>query len=161
MREVASKHGWCCEERLFTHSQTRSFELKEAGKKVFSFQISPRDIQLEPALASAWHPVQIETFRDNLGSKMSALVGRGAPRDFLDVHAVCTRGLTTIAECWQTWQCKNPGLDAVQARMTVLEHLASLESRRPLERIRAEAEKAAAAAVRAWFKTTFCKKVEE
>jgi hypothetical protein len=88
---------------------------------------------------------------------MNALVSRGAPRDFLDIYTVCQRGLAAPADCWQAWQEKNPGLDARQARINILEHLAALEGRRPLQSILAAGERSAAEALRAWMKGPFCK----
>jgi hypothetical protein len=159
MQGVALKHGLAFEKRLFSHSQTRSFELQKEGKKVFSFQIAPRDIQLDPPLPSAWSPVQIESFRDNLGAKISALVSRGAPRDFLDIYTVCRRGLATPKECWETWQKKNPGLELSQARVTILEHLLALEGRRPLGSIAHASERAEAEALRKWIKDSLSREV--
>lgn len=49
-------------------------------------------------------PILIETVRDNVASKMNALVDRGAPRDFLDIRAVIVKGLVSVEECWALWQ---------------------------------------------------------
>lgn len=153
---VAARHGLELGERQAGHSMTRSFELKEKGRKLFSFQIAPRDVELEAPRASAWPPVQLETLRDNLGAKMNALVGRGAPRDFLDVHALCQAGIARVEECWQTWREKNPGADIVQAKVTVLEHLSALEGRRPLEKIESGVEREAARGLRLWARSVLC-----
>ena len=45
---------------------------------------------------------------------MNALVNRGAPRDFLDIHAVVEADLLTPARCWELWQAKNPGAAAAR-----------------------------------------------
>jgi hypothetical protein len=159
MKAVAERNGLSFAERPLSHSLTQSFELRKAGRKVFSFQIAPRDLELDPALPSAWSPVQIETFRDNLGAKMNALVSRGAPRDFLDIYTVCQRGLAAPAECWGIWKLKNPGLEVSQARVTVLEHLAALEGRRPLAGISPETDRKAARELRDWVRNSLCKNV--
>ncbi|MBI4602138.1 MAG: hypothetical protein HY721_09280 [Planctomycetes bacterium] len=137
--------------------ETQSYELKRGTKKVFSFQISRRTVELDPPLESAWGPVKIETFRDNLGAKMNALVDRGAPRDMLDVHEVCRRRLASVEECWETWTSKNPGARVEAARGRVLHHLRTLEARRPLDRIPAGGEREWARAVRTWIRETLCK----
>ncbi len=46
---------------------------------------------LEDSIESAWAPIKIKTLRDNVGAKMNALVGRGAPRDFIDIAAAIAR----------------------------------------------------------------------
>ena len=136
--------------------ETESYELLKGQEKVFSFQIALRSVQLEAAKHSAWQPVQVESFRDNLGSKMSALVGRGAPRDFLDVREVCRRGLAREDECWQVWQDKNPDRNVREARVNVLRHVELLESRRPLAAL-SENEREAAQTLRDWVRQSLCR----
>ncbi|MBC8141114.1 MAG: hypothetical protein H7Y38_06705 [Armatimonadetes bacterium] len=131
------------------------FKPEGSNKKVFSFQISVRDVPLEEPLISAWPPLLIETFRDNIGSKMNALVNRGAPRDFLDIYRVVNDGLITAAGCWNLWQEKNEGGDAGEAQGKVRTHLNRLEQRRPLESITSVAERESAAILRNWYKETF------
>ena len=46
---------------------------------------------LDATLVAAWSPVRIESLRDNVASKMTALVERGAPRDLRDIHELCRR----------------------------------------------------------------------
>lgn len=143
MRSLAEKHALEFDERSW--GTTRSAELRAGSQRRFSFQISQRDIGLDQPLMSHWAPLLIETFRDNLAAKMNALVGRGAPRDFQDIAEVCRRELATSADCWSLWRLKNPNGELAAAQRAVLNHLARIESRRPLttlppaERPRAEA----------------------
>lgn len=134
---------------------TESWELSRAGKKVFSFQVSARTIQLAPYQTSAWPPLRIESLADAVASKMNALVQRGAPRDLLDVRQVVVAGLVSAADCWALWVRKNPDLDAAAARAEVARHLQELERRRPLDAIPDPAERARAALTRAWFRADF------
>lgn len=154
MQELARRHGLVFSERQW--NETRSAELRAGNRKAFSFQVSIRDIMLDPPADSAWQPVLIESFRDNLGAKMNALVGRGAPRDITDVFVVCDAGLATVTDCWELWQRKNPGGDPDAARRNVLHHLASLEARRPLETFQSPVERARAALVRGFIRHQFC-----
>jgi hypothetical protein len=108
----------------------------------------------EPQL-SAWAPLRIETLADNVGSTMNALVNRGAPRDFLDIHAVVGAGLFTPTHCWELWQAKNSGQSIDAARRNVLLPLTGLESRRPLDAITDPAARERAREVRDWFKDVF------
>jgi hypothetical protein len=148
MAAVAARFG--LETNVRAWGDTQSFELLREGTKIYSFQIAIRDVQLEEPLESAWAPVRIETLRDNIGSKMSALVIRGAPRDFVDVHEVCRRGLATVHDCWRTWSRKNPGRSVAEAKVTLLRHLELIESRRPLASIDDERERRSAERLRAW-----------
>ena len=153
MQRVAEERGMILQERRF--GDTVSFELAGEGPQRFSFQIAVRSIQLEEAVPSAWPPLRVETLADNVGGKMNALVNRGAPRDFRDIHAIVTGGLLTPEQCWELWRAKNPegALDA--AKRNVLLHLASLEARRPLDTIPDLSERERARLVRDWFRETF------
>jgi hypothetical protein len=155
MARVAKRHGWDLGLRAW--GDTKSYELRQGGKKVFSFQISRRTLELDSPEESAWAPVRIETFRDNLGAKMNALVERGAPRDFLDVQAVSSRGLATPATCWSLWSLKNPGRSVREARLRVLHLLQLIEARRPLDSIADPNDRAAARLLRTWVREAFCK----
>ena len=90
---------------------------------------------------------------------MVALVERGAPRDFRDIHAVCQAGLTSAAECWQWWRERQrlAGSDenVVRARLAVETHPARIAQHRPLDRIHDAAERAEAERVRGWFLVEF------
>jgi len=98
---------------------TESYELLQDRRKVFSFQISSRTRYLDTPGDAQWAPVLIETLRDNVASKMVALVERGAPRDMRDVYELCTREMLTIDECWQLWRDKKPGMRHSHGRALV------------------------------------------
>lgn len=154
MTDVAQRHGYSLAVRKW--GETQSYELQEEGRTVFSFQVAVRTIALDPPLPSAWPPLQIETLLDNLGAKMNALVGRGAPRDVLDVFTVVERGLATPAELWGAWSRKNPGGEVAAAKAGVLQRLVELEARRPLETIGNTADQEHARRVRRWVREALC-----
>jgi hypothetical protein len=153
MQEVAAEASMELLERRF--GDTLSFELAQDGRRRFSFQIATRSIAVEEPQPSPWPPLRIETLPDNVGAKMNALVNRGAPRDFLDIHAVVVAGLLTTARCWDLWQAKNPAGSVDDARRNVLLHLASLDARRPLESIPDPAARERARQIRTWFRDAF------
>jgi len=152
MSDVARRHGLAFSEREW--GETVSLELSEAGRKVFSFQVAVRSVELEPPEPSRWAPVLIESLADNVGSKMNAVVHRGAPRDFLDVREIVTRGVASVEQCWEWWSRKNPGTDVRLARAQALRHLEALARRRPLASIEDPEERDAARAARAWIRET-------
>jgi hypothetical protein len=139
-RNVATEHGLSYKERPRASNDVVSLELSRGSTKTFAFQIAPRTIELDPPLVdrSPWAPIPMETLRDNIGSKMTALVGRGAPRDFQDVYALTRAGLVTIEEAWGIWEAKNPGLDVDAAKAQVLKRIESIELRRPIESVPTE-----------------------
>ena len=153
MQQVAATEGYELRERCF--GDTASFELCRESKRRFSFQIAVRSVELEPPVVSAWPPLLIETLRDNVGSKMNALVDRGAPRDFLDIMHVVKGGLSNAAECWELWSKKNPGTSVDVAREKALHHLLAIEMRRPLESISDPHQQAQALETRDWFRREF------
>jgi hypothetical protein len=153
MQRVADEEGYSLRERKF--GETVSFELVKGGRKEFSFQIAVRSVGLEEPVASAWPPVLIETLTDNIASKMSALVDRGAPRDFTDMKHVIAEGFVTVEGAWDLWCRKNPDGALESAKQKVLLQLEALESRRPLESIRDDAERERARETREWFKREF------
>lgn len=155
LEAVARHHGYIVEHRQFGGTDSLEFRPEGSPKKVFSFQISLRDVPLEEPLVSAWPPLWIETFRDNIGSKMNALVNRGAPRDLLDIYRVVHDGLISSPECWTLWEAKNENGDTKEAQGKVRTHLNRLEQRRPLESIVETTEREAAASLRQWYKETF------
>jgi hypothetical protein len=132
----------------------RSEVVVKAGRRrtVFSVQVAERTVELEPPITSPWSPIPMETLRDNLASKMNALVARGAPRDFRDVYEVVRAGLVTVPECWDLWQAKNPDVAVNRARAQVVKHLESIAERRPLAQL-PELERPAAEALRQWVRT--------
>jgi len=150
LSEVANRHELKVREREW--GETVSFELVGEGGTIFSFQIALRSVELEPPLPSRWPPILIESLHDNIGSKMNALVQRGAARDFLDVREAVARNLVSVSECWDLWARKNPAGDLNAARVHVLRHLEALEQRRPLEGIQGPEERARAESTRAWIR---------
>lgn len=136
-----------------------SVELVCEGKVVFSFQIAHRSAQLESPRPAPWVDVWLDSFSDLLASKVVALVERGAPRDFRDVHAVCQTGLTTPQQCWQLWhrrqQLADSDTNAMRARLAVETHLERIVQHRPLKQIADPADRAAAERLRTWFTTEF------
>ena len=151
---VAAREGLDVSARRF--GATDSFEFRQKdGKKVFSFQIAVRDVSLDAPFLSSWPPVLLESLGDNIGSKMNALVNRGAPRDFLDVHRVVVDGLMDVGACWELWRRKNEGADRSDAKGQVATHLARLELRRPLVNIVDVAERESANRLRRWYGEEF------
>ena len=128
-----------------------SLKIIEGGRAVFSFQIADRAVQMEPYIESGWGGVRIETLRDNLGSKMCALVERGAPRDFRDIHEAAQRLGWTVAELWDLWRRKNPDRSVTDAASLVRIHLEGISARRPLASIADSGDRERAVLVRAWF----------
>ena len=154
VEQVAAKNGFDFRERAW--GDTLSYEILAAGtaQKVFSFQISTRDVQIDEPLESSWSPLRIETLRDNVASKMNALVDRGAPRDFLDIYEIVSSELVSAEECWRLWRIKNPATPLSEARDKVLHKMEQIEARRPLASLVAERQ-ALAMQRRAFFKGPF------
>lgn len=138
-----------------------SIELTQEREKIFSFQIARRSAQIAPATTAPWVDVPLDSFADLVASKMVALVERGAPRDFRDIHALCQADLVTPDVCWQLWQQRQhlAGSDANlnRARLAVVTHLARIEQHRPLAEIMDEQARAVASQVRHWFQQVFLK----
>jgi hypothetical protein len=150
---LASERGLTVNRRRF--GDTESWELRRGGDKIFSFQIASRTLRLEPTIPSPWPPMLIETFPDNVASKMNALVQRGAPRDFTDIRELVLAGHLSVNECWDLWKRKNPDLDSVDARAEVGRHLHEIELRRPLDTLTDPAQREQARQTRAWFRSAF------
>lgn len=153
MQSLAARHG--LEYRRRSWSETESLELLQGGRKQFSFQIARRTLALDDAIPSAWQPVRVETLRDNVASKMTALVQRGAPRDFLDIYQLCTRGVSSMAECWTWFVEKNPGVTADEAKRKIIARLAMIETTRPIETIEPGTAREHATRVRDWYHHVF------
>lgn len=137
-----------------------SVELEAGGKVVFSFQIASRTAQIEEPQPAPWpRGVLLDSFRDLLAAKMVALVERGAPRDFRDIHAICGAGLADPELCWSLWQQRRglTGDDTApsRARLALLTHLERIELHRSLDAIEDPEEKARASALRSWFRGRF------
>ena len=136
-----------------------SIELLREDKAAFSFQIVRRSAQLQPSVPAMWTDVLLDSFPDLVASKMVALVERGAPRDFRDIHSVCRAGLTTPSQCWQWWKDRQhlagSDIDASRARLAVETHLSRIEKHRPMALISDAGQRTEAESVRTWFKTEF------
>jgi predicted nucleotidyltransferase component of viral defense system len=135
-----------------------SVELAREGRVVFSFQVAARSGRLRPPFRGLWPGgVAVDSLEDLVASKMVALVNRGAPRDFRDIHAVVTAGLMDAMQCWSLWEerqrLSGEDADPGRARLAVRSHLARIEVARPLPSIADEAERARAADVRRWITT--------
>jgi len=141
---------------------TKSYDDRQVVKGI-SFEVKKGEIFgiLGPNGAGKTTTLEmIETLRDNIGSKMDALVKRGAPRDFVDIHRVVEDGLVDGAMCWKLWREKNPEVSAEAAKGQALTHLTRLEARRPLEKIADLAERQGAERLRRWFNDCFLKREE-
>lgn len=120
------------------------------GRKIFSVQIADRTSQLGPSVESPWGSLRIESLTDNLASKMSALVRRGSPRDFLDIYTTIRHNLATWEGCWALWQMKNSHHQIPDGQLAVRVHLIGIKARRPLTRL-PEEKRASAVALRRFF----------
>lgn len=136
-----------------------SIELTHERQKIFSFQIARRSAQIAPATTAPWIDVPLDSFADLVASKMVALVERGAPRDFRDIHALCQADLITPDACWQLWQQRQSlagsDVDRNRAQLAVMTHLARIEQHRPLIEIANAQARTAAKEVRHWFRDAF------
>lgn len=150
MVSIAARHGLDYRRRKW--GETESLELLRGGQKLFSFQISTRTQYLDEAIPAEWPPIWIETLRDNVASKMSALVARGAPRDFTDIYELVQRGIITTADCWQLWQSKNPDVPVEEGMRKVSARLEMIALSRPLASIQSVADRERSAHIRAWFR---------
>ena len=90
---------------------------------------------------------------------MTALVERGAPRDFRDIHTLCQAGLTTPQQCWQLsrqrQELAGSDTDSTRARLAVETHLTRIALHRPLAQIADPQQRAGAEQVRTWFTEEF------
>ena len=136
-----------------------SVELMREGKTIFSFQVARRSAQLEPSMPAPWTHVLLDSFPDLVASKMTALVERGAPRDFRDIYSLCQAGLTAPQQCWQLWRQRQElagsDTDSARARLAVETHLTRIALHRPLAQISDPQRRAEAERVRTWFTGEF------
>ena len=136
-----------------------SVELSQEGHKVFSFQVARRSARLKPLQKMPWVDVSLDSLDDLIASKMTALVERGAPRDFRDVYALYEAGLCAPETCWELWRLRQTqaGSDADfrRAYLAVLTHLERIILQRPLEKIADAAARQQAARLRRWFRDVF------
>jgi hypothetical protein len=145
--------------RLRRWGEVTSLDLRVEGKTVFSFQVATRSAQIEPTTTIPWTDVALDSFPDLVASKMTALVERGAPRDFRDIYTLCEKKLVTAGECWSLWRERQEraGSDAAphRARLAVETHLARIAQHRPLAKIDEPEQRAAATHLRNWFTQEF------
>lgn len=141
-----------------------SVELRREDRTVFSFQIAHRSAQLEPSQPAPWGGVLLDSFPDLVAGKMVALVERGAPRDFRDIHALCQAGLITPRERWALWSRRQSAAsndaDPARARLAMETHLARIVQHRRLEQIADPDQRGEAERVRAWFGQEFLNAAE-
>ena len=153
--------------RIRTIKDTVSVELLRKGtehqsssKKVFSFQIGSRSAQLDTSVTLPWTSVPLDSLADIVASKTTALINRGAPRDFLDIYTACAFGCCTPSDCWRLWERRQEmgGEEANHstARLAIETHLASIEAYRPLNTIPEGPERERAITIRSWFRDVFC-----
>jgi predicted nucleotidyltransferase component of viral defense system len=147
------------EVRIRSWGDVTSIELTQEKKVVFSFQIARRSAELHSPISSPWGDVQLDTLDDLIASKMNALIERGAPRDFLDIHTLCQRNLCDVARCWQLWaerqHLSGDNADRQRAMLAVQTHIIRLEQARPLVEIANPEQRSSAEQVREWFKKEF------
>ena len=139
-----------------------SIDLFREGQVIFNFQIAQRSALLRAPLGSAWSPVSLDSLDDLIASKMTALIERGAPRDFLDIYQVCANKIVTIRRCWELWKERevkrgNHSPDTRLGCEALLLHLSRIERVRPLDTIKDKRERQQAETLRHWFKNEFCK----
>jgi predicted nucleotidyltransferase component of viral defense system len=136
-----------------------SVELLQENKVVFSFQIAARTIRLQEPVSAGWIDVPLDSLPDLLAAKMTALVERGAPRDFLDIYSLCEAGVVTVDECWSTWRQRQvisgDNGDLSRARLAIETHLQRIALHRPLEKIADPGQREQARRVREWFSNVF------
>ena len=107
----------------------------------------------------------LDALPDLLASKMVALVERGAPRDFRDVHAACLAGIAGARECWNLWherqELAGSDSDSGRARLAIETHLERIAQHRPLEKIQEDDKREEAREVRRWFREDFFHEVPQ
>jgi hypothetical protein len=145
--------------RLRRWGEVSSLDLIVEGKIVFSFQVAVRSAQIEPTTTLPWVDVALDSLPDLVASKMVALVERGAPRDFRDIHTLCQKERVTARECWRLWRVRQERADSHpdphRARLAVETHLSRIAQHRPLAAIAEPEQRAAASNLRNWFAQEF------
>jgi hypothetical protein len=139
-----------------------SLDLCQENKVIFNFQIAKRSAIIRQPLESPWPPITLDSFDDLVASKMTALIERGAPRDFLDIYEICIKNLVTISRCWELWRERELKRGVTESDQqigyeAILLHLSRIEKSRPLEKIVDSNQRNQANEVRVWFKNEFCK----
>ena len=156
LESALAVHG---EVRIRRWGEVVSVELREANRTTFSFQIAERSALLEEPIAVDWTSTPIDSLPDLIASKMTALVERGAPRDFRDVYAVCQAGLVTPQSCWQLWRQRQllirSDTELDRAQLAVATHLKRIEQHRPIGQISDAEDRRAAQQTRLWYREVF------
>lgn len=152
--------------RTRTWGDVVSVELISNDKTIFSFQIARRSAELQAPAVGVWPGgIGVDSLPDLVASKMTALVERGAPRDFRDIYALCQSGIVSITQCWELWserqRLANEDASRSRANLALLSHLARLEQARPLDSIEDAARRAEAERVRTWFSKEFLRDVSD
>jgi Nucleotidyl transferase AbiEii toxin, Type IV TA system len=170
LQEIAEREGLSLQSKRFGEVVSLALSNKER-KKVYSVQIASRSIYLDSPENSPWN-VPIETLRDNIGSKMKALITRGAPRDFIDIHKLCSEGKTNPEGCWEiaapVYHGGNPGQSDPQTiiltgKSQVAANFRRIEKKYPLPKeTPAEPQQMKnARALRKWYKEEFLRDIPE
>lgn len=138
-----------------------SIDLRQKNQAVFNFQVAARSALLRTPSESPWPTIALDSFDDLIASKMTALIERGTPRDFLDIYEMCQQRLTTISRCWELWEEREKKRGVVSPNPELgceglLLHLSRIERTRPLDSIRDSAQRKKAQDLRNWFKNEFC-----
>jgi predicted nucleotidyltransferase component of viral defense system len=138
-----------------------SIELVEENKTIFSFQLASRSVRLENSVSANWINVPLDSLPDLVASKMTALIERGSPRDFLDIFSICQSELVTISECWSLWRKRqalvNSDENTARAKLAIETHLVRIATHRPLHKITNTLEREQAETLRNWFLNAFLK----
>lgn len=136
-----------------------SIELEKVGRIVFSFQIAKRSARLGESRKTGWADIWVDSLEDLVAAKMTALIERGAPRDFRDIFAICRARLASPADCWAFWNKRQilAGSDADRKRagLALQTHLKRIALQRPIEKIQDMRARAEAVELRAWFNGVF------
>ncbi|MDW8327292.1 MAG: nucleotidyl transferase AbiEii/AbiGii toxin family protein [Anaerolineales bacterium] len=152
--------------RTRTWGDVVSVELISNNKTFFSFQIARRSAELQAPTVGVWPGgIAVDSLPDLVAGKMTALVERGAPRDFRDIYTLCQAGVVSIARCWEWWEERqllaNENASRSRAKLALLSHLARLEQARPLDKIEDAVQRAEAERVRTWFSEEFLRDVSD
>jgi hypothetical protein len=136
-----------------------SIELVEEKRITFSFQIARRFVRFEPPSQLSWTAVPVDSLTDLVAAKMTALVERGAPRDFRDIFMVCQAGLVSAEYCWTLWrrrqQMSGSDTNKDRASLAIETHLMRISQFRPLQRIENQEQRLQADKLRKWFSGEF------
>ncbi|NOH04435.1 MAG: hypothetical protein HND47_21935 [Chloroflexi bacterium] len=151
--------------RVRTWGDVTSIELLEESKVTFSFQIAYRSARLEEPIRAGWIDIPLDGLADLAASKMTALVERGAPRDFLDIYQLCDKGLLSPEECWSLWRRRQTLAESdanlARARLAIETHLERIALHRPLDKIANHEQRNQAQGLRDWFLNVFLKASHE